>query len=294
MKGLSELRADALEIFRAGVRAVDPEAAIQNLLKVEDNRLEIPGQRYDLSLYDGIYVVGGGKAGGKMARAIESILGDRLKAGVVNVKYGCSVDLDLIRINEAGHPLPDEMGVRGTKEMMELLGRTGEKDLVLCLLSGGGSALMPAPAEGVTLQEKQQTTQLLLQCGATIHEINAVRKHLSKIKGGRLAKLAYPSTVISLILSDVVGDDLDVIASGPTVPDKSTFADAIRVLQKYGIYGKVPAGVRGFLEKGAQGDVIETPKARDPVFQRVKNLLVGNNRLALGAAKKKGRQTRIS
>lgn len=281
------MRADALEIFLEGVRAVDPETAIQRALKLENDRLEILDKSYDLSLYDGIYVVGGGKAGGKMARAIETILGDRVNAGVVNVKYGYSVDLDLIKINEAGHPLPDERGMRGTKEMMDLLSQTGERDLVLCLLSGGGSALMPSPAEGLSLQDKQQTTQLLLRCGATIQEINAVRKHLSQIKGGRMAELAYPSTLISLILSDVIGDELDVIASGPTVADESTFGDCLRALQKYGLNEKIPRAVRSFLEKAMRGDIEETPKPPNPVFLRVQNLIVGNNRLAVGAAKAK-------
>ncbi len=287
MKSLLDLRTDAVSIFQAGVKAADPASAIQRALKLKKHRLEILESSYDLSLYDGVYVVGGGKAAGKMAQAIEAIFGHRVKAGVVNVKYGHSVDLGVIRINEGGHPLPDQPGMRGTREMMDLLTETGEKDLVVCLLSGGASALMPYPAEGLSLRDKRETTQLLLECGAPIHEINAVRKHLSQIKGGRLAQMAYPSTLISLILSDVVGDDPDVIASGPTVPDRSTFMDCLRILQRYGIHHKTPLGVRTFLEKGAQGKIKETPKAHDPIFLGAQNVIVGNNRLAIEAAKQK-------
>jgi len=222
-----------------------------------------------------------------MAEVIENLLGDRLRGGIVNVKYGHAVPLKIVRINEAGHPLPDEAGIRGTKEIMELLGRTGEKDLVLCLISGGGSALLPCPAQGLTLEDKQAATKVLLECGATIGEINAVRKHISEVKGGKLARLAYPSTLVSLVLSDVVGDDLENIASGPTVPDRSTFADCLAILQRYGIEDKIPTTVRAFLARGARGEVEETPKDGDPIFQRVQNVIVGSNVEAIQAAERK-------
>jgi hydroxypyruvate reductase len=158
-----------------------------------------------------------GKAAASMAHAVEEILGERLTAGIINVKYGHTAELKTVKINEAGHPVPDAAGLSGAREIVGLLGKTGENDLVICLISGGGSALLPLPAEGLTLEDEQNLTKILLECGAVIHEMNVLRKHISQVKGGRLARLAYPSAVISLILSDVTGDDLDAIASGPTV-----------------------------------------------------------------------------
>ncbi len=287
MKSLPDLRIDALAIFQAGLKAAEPISAIKRHLKLQDGVLKIAGRTYDLSAYDGVYVVGAGKAGGRMAQGVEGLLGDRLNAGVVNVKYSHALPLDVVKINEAGHPLPDDAGLRGTKEIIELLRRTGEKDLVFCLISGGGSALLPCPAEGLTLQDKREVTRVLLECGATVHEINAIRKHISQVKGGRLARLAYPSTLISLILSDVIGDNLDSIASGPTAVDRSTFSDCLRILGRYGIQRKIPSAVRIFLEKGARGEIEETPKAHDPIFGRVQNVIVGSNILAVKAAKQR-------
>lgn len=287
MKNLQELRKDALSIFQSAIRAVDPIQVVKRHFNLQDGGLEIQGRTYDLSAYDAVYVVGAGKAAAKMAQAIEQLLGNRLKTGIVNVKYGHSVPLDFIRVNEAGHPLPDEAGLQGTAQIIQLLLQTGEKDLVICLISGGGSALLPCPAEGLTLKSKQRVTQLLLECGAAIHEVNAVRKHLSRIKGGRLARLAYPSTLICLILSDVLGDDLDSIASGPTAPDRTTFRDCLHILEKYGLNDKVPSDAMRILEKGSRNEIEETPKAHDPVFQQTQNLIVGNNVLALSAARRR-------
>ncbi len=276
-----------MTIFQAGLKAVDPFNAIKLHLNRREDRLEIQKQRYDLSSYERIYVIGMGKASATMAQAIEEILDDRLKAGIINVKYGHMAPLKIIRVNEAGHPVPDEAGLRGTKEIIDLLQQTGEKDLVFCLISGGGSALLPYPAEGLNLEDKQHVTKVLLECGATIHEINTLRKHISQVKGGRLAQLAYPSTLISLILSDVIGDNLDSIASGPTVPDRSTFSDCLHILEKYNIKHKIHPPVIELLKKGAQGEIEETPKADDPVFQRTQNIIIGSNILAVRAAKQK-------
>lgn len=287
MRGLEQLRKDALSIFRSGLKGADPIHAVQRTVKVQDHGLEIQGRTYDLSLYDGVYVIGAGKAGAVMAQAIEALLGDRLKAGVVNVKYGHAVPLRVIKVNEAGHPVPDEAGLRGAKQIVELLRQTGERDLVFCLISGGGSALLPCPAEGLTLEDKRQVTRLLLECGATIHEINAVRKHISQVKGGRLARLAYPSTVASLVLSDVIDDDLGTIASGPMVPDESTFSDCLYALDKYRLRQKVPRAVKVLLEKGAKGEIGETPKVGDSIFSKTDNVIIGNNLLALNAARQK-------
>ena len=278
-----------MRIFHAGLTAADPVGAILRHVKLAGDTLEVGGKRYDLARCSGIYVVGAGKASARMAQALEQILDSRL-SGVINVKYGHAVPLKAIKVNEAGHPVPDEAGVPGTLEILRLLEQCNERSLVFFLVSGGGSALLPCPADGLTLQDKQRTTQALLECGATIHEINAVRKHISRVKGGRLAKAAHPATVVSLILSDVVGDSLDSIASGPTVPDPSTFADCLRVIENYRIEEKIPPAVRSHLERGAKGELEETPKPTDPIFQSVQNLIVGSNRLALEAAKEKAKE----
>lgn len=287
---LDQLRDDAVAIFQAGLKAVDPINAVNRHLHFRDHTLEIQGRTYHLPDYDGVYVIGMGKASAAMAQPIEELLGDRLTAGIINVKYGHAVPLDAIKVNEAGHPVPDEAGLRGTKQIIQLLQQTGENDLVICLLSGGGSALLPGPAEGITLEDKQQVTKRLLHCGATIHEINAVRKHISQVKGGRLARLASPSTLISLILSDVIGDHLDSIASGPTVPDESTFSDCLRILEMYNIKQRIPALVMEHLEKGARGEIEETPKPGDPAFRRTQNVIIGSNILAVQAAKQKAQE----
>jgi hydroxypyruvate reductase len=209
-----QLRRHALAIFRAALDAADPEAAVERHL----SRLKIRPRRR-------VYVVGAGKAGASMARAAERVLGDRIVAGLVNVKEGHTARLKRIELNECGHPVPDARGVAGAERIAAIAEEAGGDDLVVCLISGGASALMPAPVPPITLEEKQAVTKLLLACGANIHEINAVRKHISLIKGGQLARLAAPAQVEALLLSDVVGDDLDVIGSGPTAPDASTFTE---------------------------------------------------------------------
>lgn len=284
------LRKDAEAIFLAGVKAVEPAPAVRKHLTLKGERLDVNGRNYNLTDFENIYVIGTGKACAAMAQAVEEVLGQRLKGGVVNVKYGHVLPLQKIKVNEAGHPVPDETGFRGAQQIAGLLKQTGEKDLVLFLISGGGSALLPYPAEGLILEDKQQVTRRLLEVGANIHEINALRKHLSQVKGGRLAGLAYPSTLISLILSDVIGDDLDTIASGPTVPDHTTFADCLRIVKKYDLRDKIPAAVVAILEKGAGGEVEETPKAGDPAFERTQNLIIGSNTQALRAAKIKAEE----
>jgi hydroxypyruvate reductase len=287
MKDLAQLRTDARTLFYSGVRAADPKNAVQRWVQVTGQKLVIQDTVYDLTRYDSVYVLGAGKAAAAMAQAVEARLGPWLTGGIVNVKYGQSIPLKRIEVNEAGHPIPDEAGIRGTDQMIKLLKGTGEKDLVLFLVSGGGSALLPCPAEGLNLADKQKVTQLLLECGATIHEINAVRKHLSLIKGGRMARLAYPSTLVSLILSDVIGDDIDCIASGPTAPDKSTFSDCIRIIENHGIRHPMPLAVMAILERGERGELEETPKENDTVFNKTHNVIIGNNFLALDTARQK-------
>ena len=283
---VSRIRKDAETIFLAGVKAVEPASAIRKHVTLRDERLTVNDRVYTLSDFGNISVIGAGKASAAMAQAIEEVLGERLKGGVVNVKYGHALPLKKIQVNEAGHPVPDEVGFQGARQIADLLKKTGEKDLVIFLISGGGSALLPYPAEGLTLDDKQQVTRRLLEVGANIHEINALRKHLSQVKGGRLARLAFPSTLISLILSDVIGDDLDTIASGPTVPDHSTFADCLGIVEKYDLKDKMPAAVVEFLEKGDRREVEETPKSGDPSFERAQNLIIGSNIQAVRAARK--------
>jgi len=285
MRSLTQLREDARVIFDAGLRAVDPAELVKRQVRNQNGVLEIAGRHYDLSKYRDLYVVGAGKASGRIASAIEEIMGESLRAGIVIVKYGHSVPLERVKIVEAGHPVPDEAGVSATKEIVALLSQAGEDDLVLCLLSGGGSALLSCPAENLTLRDKQVMTRLLLDCGAAIQEINAIRKHISKVKGGRLAQLAYPATVVSLILSDVVGDPIESIASGPTGPDGTTFLDCWGIIERYGLVERIPATVRDLLERGIKGKVAETAKPNDRIFEKVQNVIVGNNRTALSAAK---------
>ena len=279
---------DVWSILQEALRAVDPREAVLNSVQLDGNVLKVGGRAYDLANFDRIFVVGGGKAGAPMAAAVEQILGDRVTAGVVNVKYDHLLPADEmprhIVIQEAGHPTPDENGRKGVQKMFELLTDLTARDLVICVISGGGSALMVLPAEGLTLDDKQNLTQLLLRCGATINQMNAVRKHLSALKGGQLARRAAPAQVISLILSDVVGNPLDVIASGPTAPDTSTFADAVHVLKDGDVWDQVAPVIRERLEAGLAGKIPENPKAGDELFERVNNVIVASNEVAALAA----------
>ena len=285
-----ERREQALAILSAALEAVDPVNAVKRQVSLSDDTLRIGQRIYDLGRYRNIYVIGGGKAGGSMAQAVEEILGQRVTAGLVNVKYGYGAKTDIIRLNEAGHPIPDAAGMAGTKQMAELARQATDEDLVLCLISGGGSALMTLPAEGVTLADVKSLTDALLRCGATINEINAVRKHLSQTKGGNLARLAYPAEIASLILSDVVGNPLDVIASGPTVPDTTTFADAYGVIEKYGLIEKLPRPIVERLWQGAEGLIPETPKVGAEAFTRTHNLIIASNEVAAEAATTKAKE----
>jgi len=225
-----------------------------------------------------------------MAAAAERVLGKRITGGLVNVKYGHVAKLRRIEWNECGHPVPDERGVAGAERIAQIAEAATRDDLVLCLISGGASALLPLPAPPLTLEEKQEVTRLLLACGADIHEFNAVRKHLSRIKGGQLARLAWPARVEALLLSDVIGDDPGVIGSGPTAADASTFAAVAGIVEKYGIAKQLPASVKRRLELGRRGEIAETPKPGDAMFRRVRNTVIGSNRLALAEAARRARQ----
>jgi len=279
------LRRDAGAIFRAGLRAADAGLAVSRHLHRQGDSLSVGGMSFSLDRIGRIRVVGMGKASAAMARAVEAVLEDHIDGGLLVVKDGHALPLARIRVREAAHPVPDARGVQATRELMEMVAGSEAGDLLFCLISGGGSALTPAPAPGVTLEEIQEVTRLLLASGATIHEMNTIRKHLSRLKGGRLARMAYPATLISLILSDVVGDDLDTIASGPTVPDGGTYQDCLEILRERGIRESAPTAVRALLEAGARGEIPETPKAGDPVFGETRNLIVGSNRMALEASR---------
>jgi glycerate 2-kinase len=272
------LHAAAIELQRAALAAVEPAAAVRRCVRREGDALFVADQRYDLGDYERVFVVGGGKAAVPMAAAIADILGESVTEGVVVTKYehtgGWSASR--FRVIEAGHPVPDENSVRGARAVADLADRAMERDLVICLISGGGSALLTLPAEGLALVDFQRLTGTLLRCGATICEINTVRKHCSGIKGGNLARLAAPARLITLILSDVIGDLLDVIASGPTVPDSTSLTDVRGVLGRYGV--AEPACLQ------------ETPKSGDPIFEKVQNVVVGSNRLAALAAVEKARE----
>ena len=284
---LSGLRKDMEEIFRAGLSAVDPGAAIQRHCRMEGNCFIVGSREYDLSGFDKLFVVGAGKAAGSMSKTLEGMLGSRINGGNVIAKDGYGIPLDRIELSEAAHPVPDARGMKGAESIIARVKDAGENDVVICVISGGGSALLPLPGPGLTLDDKQRTIETLLACGADIHETNTIRKHISAIKGGRLAEAIHPATVITLILSDVVGDDLDVIASGPTVPDASRYGDCLAICQKYGIENQLPERVMAHLSSGLEGQYPETPKKENPVFRRTQNLIVGNNHQAVFAAKQK-------
>jgi glycerate 2-kinase len=289
-----QLRTWAQAMMRTALDAVDPAAAVRKHLRLDGETLVIEGQgeqRFDLRQYERVLVVGGGKAGAPMTVAAAQVLGPRLTEGAVVVKYGhCSPDEahriaeSGISILEAAHPIPDAASIDGAQRIEALLQQATERDLVLALLSGGGSALLTLPAAGISLADLQSTTQTLLSCGATINEMNTIRKHLSRLKGGGLARLAAPAAVICLTLSDVVGDPLDVIASGPTVPDPMTFADAWKIVEKYQIAPALPSAVVAHLQRGLRGETADTPKPGDEVFKRVTNAVIGSNRQACQAA----------
>ena len=273
-------------IMDAALQAVEPGGAVSRYLQRDGDRLSVQGQEYDLSQYRRVWIVGAGKASAPMAEAAVEIVGDDHAGGLVIVKEGHTdvSQIGKVSIAEAGHPIPDERGVRNTQELMSLLEETREDDLVIGLISGGGSALMTAPDQGLTLADVQQLTSALLACGATIYEINALRKHLDRVKGGGLAEAAAPAALVTLILSDVIGDPLDVIASGPTAPDGSTFQDAVDVLDKYEIREEVPQAIFDHLQRGLQGELPETPKPGDALFSNVQNVIVGSNLQAAQAA----------
>ncbi len=280
---------DCLTIFEAGIKAVNPYQAVKHYLKVEGDFLYLPNHTFNLSAFKNIYVIGAGKASAYLALALEEILGERLKGGLIIVKYGHGAHLKKVKVIEAGHPIPDENGLCGAHALVKLAKGFGIEDLVFCVISGGGSALLPLPVAGISLKEKQETTKALLGCGAPIHEINSIRKHLSQIKGGGLARVVYPATLVSLIISDVIGNDLGVIASGPMVADTSTFLECKKILERYHLLSNIPRAVRNHILKGVRGGVQETLKQGSAILKKTINLVIGSNTQCLEAAEKKAK-----
>jgi len=279
-----QLKIDARRIFYAALQAVDPAEAVSSAMQIGDSHIEVQGHWFELTPGGRILVVGAGKGSALMADALEVLLGERIAGGVVTVKDRHALPLRTILVGEAGHPTPDRRGQAQAEQVLRMLAGTTTEDLVLCVISGGGSALWPLPAPGLTLADKMQTTSALLACSAPISDINCVRKHISRIKGGQLARSAAPATVISLILSDVIGDPFDAIASGPTAPDPTTYAEALRIAQSCAGSVRPAQSVIEHLERGTRGEYPETPSVDDPCFATVHNFIVGNNELALQAA----------
>jgi hydroxypyruvate reductase/glycerate 2-kinase len=274
------------DIFYAAIKEVDP----YSLVLLFKDKVRAAYQRTHAKK---LLIIGFGKAVVAMGHAAEDSLFDIITEGILITKHGHfdkSLPLRKLKVLEAGHPIPDEYGYAGTAEVVRLLQKADENTLVLCLISGGGSALLVSPCSGIDLQEKQTMSELLLRAGAEISELNTVRKHISAVKGGRLAELAYPARMISLILSDVIGDRLDVIASGPTAPDKTTFRDAYEVLEKYRLFDRIPESLRRIIGDGIKGRIPDTPKEGNPVFSVVENIIIGSNRIALNAAKQKAEE----
>jgi glycerate-2-kinase len=282
---ISEVLLNTLE---SALLSVEPQKLVRNHLKIVEDRIVVDDNEFDINSFKNIYVIGGGKASGAMASEVSKIFGDRISAGIVNVQRGTESFFDTgnIELNEASHPIPDENSIDGVKGMLKLTRNVSESDLVICLISGGGSALMTLPISDITIKDIQQLTHFLLGSGAPIEKLNIVRKHISSIKGGQLAKKLYPSQVISLIISDVVGDSIQSIASGPTAPDKTTFKDASDILQEYGVWDKCPNRIQQSINKGLAGELDETPKPGDGAFQKVLNIIIGGGNILCNAAEK--------
>lgn len=290
MRTTSELRRQAKDIFDHALKAVDPARLIRENVKLDGQILNVAEKEYNLRDTGRVFLIAIGKAAAPMAQALEEILENRLDTGIVVVKYGYALSFKKIKVVEAGHPVPDCRSVEATETVLKLASNAGKKDLVFCLLSGGGSALLCGPPEGVTIGDIKSLTKLLLSSGADIHEVNTVRKHVSTINGGRLARAVYPASIINLIISDVVGNQPDMVSSGPTLPNRTTFEDAVDILNKYNLVKKTPRSIYRYLARGMQGEAGEGPDKGDPCFRRCYTLLLGSNALALEAAERRAKR----
>ncbi|MEJ2636229.1 MAG: glycerate kinase [Calditrichia bacterium] len=283
---MTDLKSAAKQIIFSAIDAVKPEKLVRRQIALHNNFLKIGSRQFDLSNFRKIYIVGAGKASAFMARELENILGNHIQGGMVVVKYGHGAPCKRVKILEAGHPIVDQNSLSATEEILQIALLAGDDDLVLCLISGGGSAVLEALPAGISLEDLRKVSGFLLASGANIEEINTVRKHLSLVKGGQLAARIAPATCISIILSDIVGDPLEAIASGPTAPDSTTFQDALAVLRKYDAENEIPKSIIAYIQKGADGEASETLKPGDPLFSKVHNIILGNNLEALHAAMK--------
>jgi len=283
-------RQPLLTILEAALEAVDPRRAVENAVRCTDDRLHVGAHTYDLDDFANVYVMGAGKAGAPMTQAVEGLLGERIRNGLVVTKTDHGGPTDRVQLVEASHPVPDRAGVDAGRRVLELAQTADADDLLIALLSGGGSALLVAPADGLTLDDMQGMTDALLASGATINEINCLRKHCSAVKGGQLARAVAPATLLTLVLSDVVGNPLDVIASGPTVPDATTWRDAWTIVERYELADKLPGLIIERLQAGLNGDIPDTPKPDDPLFAQSHVEVVADNRIAAEAARAKAQE----
>ena len=286
-KNSHKIREDLLSILEYALKEALPETAIRKSVKMRKDLLRVADKEFPLSRIENIFVIGGGKATYRMARALYGVLGSMITEGAITINESSMEDVGPIEVIAAGHPIPTEEGVKGTKRILSIAGKAKENDLIIVLVSGGGSALLAAPSEGISLSDLQKTNELLLASGASIKEINTIRKHISRIKGGKLSQVAYPARLIALIVSDVVGDDLSVISSGPTVGDETSYKNAYNVLKKYNLIGKIPSSVLNIIENGVAGKIPETPCPGDRVLSKTFNRIVLSNSEALESARRK-------
>ncbi len=286
-------RSMMLELVEQALNSVHPRNLLTDKILVEKDYIRIAGVKIDINKVKAIHVVGGGKGSGYLAEVLEEKLGDYIVDGVVSVLTGTAkyFNTNKIKIVEASHPIPDESCIKAAESVLNIVKEAGERDLILCLLTGGASALLTYPVKEIPLKDIQETHRVLLASGANIVEMNAIKKHLSLLAGGRLAQQAYPRKVVSLIISDVVGDRVDTISAGPTAPDQTTFKDCINIIEKYQMRDKLPVSVLDYLNKGANGLLAETPKETDPVFKNVRNIIIGSNRIALNTIITQARKT---
>jgi glycerate 2-kinase len=284
-KGRGGFSADAEAIWQAALSAVDPWHLVREGVERQGDILRVQGREFDLATFERVFVVSFGKAAAAMGEALAEILDERLTAGLVAVPWPPGPGSSRLEYIEASHPVPDAGSVEAARRVLELATQAGEKDLLIVGISGGGSSVLALPAEGIALEKKRRITEDLLRAGATIQELNVVRKHLSGIKGGQLARAAYPATTVTLVISDVIANDLGTIASGPTYWDPSTYPEARAILECYGLWDSASAMVRARIEDGEKGRAPETLKEGDPVFERVSTFVVGDNMTALRAAK---------
>jgi glycerate-2-kinase len=299
---LKKLREDALTLLYDGISAASPNNLFSNNLVLQNNVLTISdiydkSESFELDNYNRLIVIGSGKASTSMAFELEKVLGDKINDGLVITKYNFKSNLNKIQMLEAGHPLPDENGIQASRKIIDICNDANEKDLIINLVSGGASALLPCPADNITLEDKVKTTSLLLKSGVSIQEINTVRKHISVIKGGQLARYAYPARVINIIISDVIGDVLDSIGSGIMIPDSTTFEDCWKIIINNSLEDKIPYSVKLYVQNGIGEKNRETPKPGDQIFKNVHSFIIGNNKTALSAikssAEEKGYNTKI-